>query len=194
MPEGKLSSPQAVKPSPEYGEFREALGKRQSYVRIGYLIDHIPAEDRAALTVANDILSENMSFELREVQGLAYSMGSSLAVEGDWGYLMISMGTGPQNLEKAVEGIKKQLAVFADSEFSEREVTKAKNSFIGWRNMRLLTSANRAYYMGIHTMAGAEPDEEFKRLEEIGNVTSSEVNRCLKKYFQPDKLLTVIVE
>ena len=194
MPGGKLSSPQTVKPTPEYGEFREALGKRQSYIRIGYMIDNIPAEDRAALTVANSILSENMSFELREVQGLAYSMGSSLSVAGDWGYLMISMGTGPQNIEKAVEGIKKQLAVFANAEFSEQEVTKAKNSFIGRRNMRLLTSANRAYYMGIHTMAGENPDEEFRRLEEIGSVTPEDVNRCLQKYFQPEEFLTVIVE
>ncbi|MBC8277338.1 MAG: insulinase family protein [FCB group bacterium] len=196
---GKMTNsglPQPVSPAPamEVGEFRETLGKRQSYIRLGYLLESLPEEDKAPLTVANALLSENMSFELRERQGLAYSMGSSVGIQDDWGYLIVSMGTGAQNIETALEGIKDQLAKAAEGGYSQREITKAVNSYIGRRNMRLLTSINRAYYMGLHTFKGQDADYQQKYLEVIAEVTVDDVNRCAEKYFKPEELLIVVVE
>ena len=188
--------PQPVSPAPvmEAGDFRETLGKRQSYLRLGYLIENLPEEDEAPLIVANALLSENMSFELREVQGLAYSMGSSVGIQDGWGYLAVSMGTGAQNIETALAGIKDQLAKAAEGSYSQKEVTKAVNSYIGRRNMRLLTSINRAYYMGLHTFKSQDADYQQKSLQAISQVTVEDVNRCAKKYFKSEELLIVVVE
>ena len=194
MPASGLTQPESSDPVMETGEFRESLGKKQSYIRLGYLIEDLPEEDKAPLKVANALLSENMSFELRERQGLAYSMGSSAGIQDDWGYLIVSMGTGAQNIETALNGIKDQLAKAAEGSYSQREVTKAINSYNGRRNMRLLTSINRAYYMGLHTFKGQPADYQQKSLEAIANVTVEDVNRCAQEYFKPRDLLIVIVE
>jgi len=194
MPDGKSLQYEQSVPVFTPGDFREKLGKKQSSIRLGYLLEKLPESDRAALTIANDLLSSKMSFELREVQGLAYSMGTAVGMENGWGYLTAAMGTGPENIDKALSGIKSELAKAAQGKYTEKEVTKAKNSYIGSRNMRLLTSANRAMYMGIHTMKGEPLDTENARLQAVREVTTEEVNKAAKKYFRNDNLLIVVIE
>jgi len=181
-------------PTFEAGEFREKLGKKQSSIRIGYLIDSIPVEDKASLIIANSLLSDNMTFELRERQGLAYSMGAGVTIEKGWGYLTVSMGTAPENIDNAVGGIIKEIEKAAEGRYSEREVEKAVNSYIGRANMRVLTAANRAFYMGISAMNGEPVIQHFTEVEAMGKVTAEEVNRCAQKYFTTDNLLIVVVE
>ena len=59
----------------------ERLGKEQASVGFSYAFDAEPG-DEAALLVAGAMLSDRLSFRLREELGLAYSMSASCA---PWG-------------------------------------------------------------------------------------------------------------
>lgn len=181
-------------PTSKPGEYRESLGKKQSYIRLGYLIDEIPEEDEAPLRIAAAILSDKMAFQLRERQGLAYSLGALVGFREGWGYFTAHIGTGPENIETALTGMKEQIAKAAEGRFTEKEVTKAVNSYLGRRNMRLLTSINRASYLGIYTMRGEPLDTSEIWAQAIKSVTANEVNRCAKEYFKTDDLVVVVVE
>ncbi|NQS97578.1 MAG: insulinase family protein [candidate division Zixibacteria bacterium] len=189
-----ISAVESPEPVSQVGEYKEKLGKKQSYIYLGYLIEEIPEQDRAPLAVANSILSDKMQFQLREQQGLAYSLGASVSLQEGWGYFLVRMGTGPENIETALAGIKEQINLASKGKFTEKDVTKAVNSYMGRRNMRLLTSVNRAYYMGIYAMEDKPLDSAEKWLEEIKAVTYEDARACAKKYFKTDDLVIVVVE
>ena len=182
-------------PTPSPGVYRETMGKKQSYIRIGYFIDDLPEEDEAPLRIAASILSDKMSFQLRERQGLAYSMGASVEIRDGWGYLYSYIGTGPENIDIALEGMKEQINIAAEGRYTLKEVTTAINSYLGSQNMRLLTSINRASFMGIYAMKGEPLDTDAIWTSKIKAVTPEEVNRVAEKYFHTgDDLVTVVVE
>lgn len=189
-----IVAPASPLPAFEPGEFREKLGKKQSSIRIGYLLENIPEEDRAPLQIASSLLSDNMSFELRERQGLAYSMGAGVNIESGWGYFVASMGTAPDNIDKALTGMKSEIAKAAEGRYSDKEVEKTVNSLMGRENMRVLTSANRAFYMGISAMKGEPLMRHFADIQSLSGVKAGDVNRCAKKYFRTDNMLIVVVE
>jgi len=71
----------------------ESLGKPQSYLRMGAIIE-VPESARAALAVAGLVLSDRLQMDLRETRGLAYSIGASLGTLGeDRGLFSVWMGT-----------------------------------------------------------------------------------------------------
>ena len=189
-----ISAADSSPPVSQIGEYKEKLGKKQSYIYLGYLIEEIPEENRAPLAVANSILSDKMQFQLRERQGLAYSLGSSVSLQEGWGYFLVQMGTGPENIETALAGIKEQISLASKGKFSEKDVTKAVNFYMGRRNMRLLTSINRAYYMGIYAMEDKPLDSARKWLEKIKAVTYEDARACAKEYFKTEDLVIVVVE
>jgi predicted Zn-dependent peptidase len=158
------------------------------------LISEIPPEDEAPLKIAAEILGEKMAFQLRERQGLAYSISAEVEVRQGWGYFSAFMGTAPDNLETALAGLKEQIMQAGKGGFTVKEVERAANSFMGARNMRLLTSINRAYYLGIYAFKGLPLNYGEKWSEKVKAVSVDEVNRCAQKYFKLDNLVTVVVE
>ena len=74
-----LVSPPA--PTREARRAEHVLGKRQSHLRLGAVIE-VPEADRPALMVARLVLSDRLQMDLREGQGLAYSVGASISPLG----------------------------------------------------------------------------------------------------------------
>jgi predicted Zn-dependent peptidase len=135
-----------------------------------------------------------MQFELRERQGLAYSLGSEVSLQEGWGYFVVNMGTRADNIETAMKGIKEQIESIAQGEFTEKDMRKALNSYIEYQTLRLLTSANRAMYMGISALKGRELDSVQKRLSELKTITPEQVKSSAKKYFKSENTITIIIE
>ncbi len=188
LPEVSIPAPlQAAKRAEETG------GKEQSYLAMGYVFDLDDPEDRAPLTIMNSIISDRMQFQLREREGLAYSLGSSVGFHGSWGSWSAGIGTGSQNLARAEDGILEEVIKAAKGNFSEEEVAKARNAYSGRMAMRSLTRANRAYLMGLGELRGEGVDRHFRWLDDIRAVTSDDVARVAKRYLKSDRMTTAIV-
>ena len=145
------------------------------------------------MTILNTIISERMQFQLREREGLAYSLGSSVSFYGDWGVWAASMGTGPQNLERAEEGIIEEVIKAAAEEYTEHDVEKARNAYLGRMAMRSLTRINNAYLMGLNELRGEGADRFNRWIEELRAVTAANVTRVAQQYLQTQNMTVAIV-
>ncbi len=172
----------------------EELGKMQSAIVIGNVLDNVLPEDRAALQIANEVLSLRIAFELREKQGLAYSIGSSLEFYGDQAVLLISMGTRKENLEKAQTGILHELQKLREQSPGDNETSKAANQAKGRSLMRQLSSISQAYLLGWSTHKWNEASAYENHTASLTNVTAAQVKAAIEKYMPQGALAIITVK
>jgi predicted Zn-dependent peptidase len=172
----------------------EKAGKGQSYLYLGAILNEVAPADRAALDIMNAILSSRVAFELREKKGLAYALGTSLGLHDGWGWLVATIGTRPQNLEAARNGILEQIEAMRTAAPDAKEVEKNINAYVGRMLMRRLSRINAAYYYGLYEFEGLGYDYYERSLAEWRKVTKEDVERVANKYLPRDQFVTVIVE
>jgi predicted Zn-dependent peptidase len=107
LPQGSPLPAAELAPTPSSEPLERELGKPQGALVMGAVVGPVPEGDRAALTVVNGLLNDSLVRELREREGLAYSVGASLGVVEGSAVLTVSMGTAPEKIEQAREGIRR---------------------------------------------------------------------------------------
>ncbi|HEX7343131.1 MAG TPA: insulinase family protein, partial [bacterium] len=182
------------RPNMPAGRQEEAGGKDQSFIGMGYAFDLKSPADRAPLAILNSIISDRMQFQLREKEGLAYTLGSSVNFQSNWGVWAATMGTGPQNLIRAEAGIKEQLARAMKEKFTERDVEKARNAYLGRQMLRSLSRINQTYLMGLAEFRGEGAQSYRKWAQEVGQVKADEVIRVAREYLRTEGLTVAIVK
>lgn len=177
-------------PIPEKSEVKKTaqfqMEKEQVYVYLGNLTCGIQSEDAIPLVVANAILSSRLGLELRETQGLAYSVGSTVKFDRDFGWFYASMGTGWENFDTAKEGILAEISKMKESYVTEQELSKAINSLWGSMLTARLARNNQAYYMGVNEYLGVGYDYEDEYLTKLRKVTKEQVREAARKYFDTE--------
>jgi predicted Zn-dependent peptidase len=167
------------------------LGREQSWIRLGTALD-TAAADRAALEVATLLLSERMSFELRERQGLAYSVGAALGTAGDRAWLAVGMGTRPENLARAETGLTAEIRRLGDEAMAAADVTRVVKAQQGRQRMRRVTRINQAQALAYEALAGDPPGTSAAELSALAAVAPEDVARVARTVFAQAPLLTVI--
>ncbi len=146
------------------------VGKAQSYLLMGNAIKDIEQRHLPALYVLNAVLSSRINFQLRETEGLAYRIGSELEVYGNDALFYVYMGTRPQNLQKSINAIEKEIKRIHTFPPDSAEIRTVVNQSKGRRVMRQLLSIGRAYLMGWGAFKYNDTDyyQNFTRsLEEV---------------------------
>ncbi len=189
-----LADVEYPRPSTHSRREEQTGGKEQSYLSLGYTFDLKQPEDRAPLTILNAILSDRMQFQLREKEGLAYTLGSSIAFYPGWGVWSAAMGTGPQNLTRAEQGILEEVSRAKKETFTERDVQKAKNAYLGRLLLRGLSRINQAYQMGLGIFRGEGVHDYHGWILSLQNVSPSEVTRVAREYLKTDGMTIAIVK
>lgn len=91
----------------------------------------IAAEERYILFLFNILLGGNMSSrlfqEVREKQGLAYSIYSYLSSYTDSGYLGIYLGVDPGAVNKTMGLVAREISALCAGDFSEEELRNARD-------------------------------------------------------------------
>jgi predicted Zn-dependent peptidase len=137
----------------------------------GYNLFH---PKRYALALLSIILGGNMSSRLfikvRERNGLAYSIHTSVDNSTDTGYLVTQAGIDHKNLEKSIKLILKEYKDLKDNKVSERELQKAKDYLKGTTSLFLDSSDNQASFFALQELLEGvilSPEEKFKKIDEI---------------------------
>ena len=191
---GEFAKKPHPRPSPVYQQITQKMGKGQSYLKIGFLIDGVDARDRAPLEVMNAVLSARMAFELRERKGWAYSLGTTVNFADDFGYLIASIGTRPQNLTAAREGIIAEIRRMKSEPPGTQEIERIKNKLLGRFSMRRLSRINQAYFMGIDEIQGLGYDYSKRYTDYLQGVTPEEVRQAAQETLQTNQLVVVTVK
>lgn len=195
MPAVDFRSPSILQPqaisSP--AEVTKEMKKEQVYLYLGNFLPGINSPDAPALEVANSILSSRLGLNLREKKGLAYSVGSSVNFDRDFGWFIASIGTRPKNYKEALDGILNEITQLKENPVSENELESAKNSLWGNLLFYRLSRINQAYYMGVNEFLGAGYDYDEKHLEKIRAVTKDMVKEAAQKYLDTKNYVLAVV-
>jgi zinc protease len=169
------------------------LDKPQSYISLTNTFE-IKEEDKPALDILSSLFSDRLAFNLRERQGLAYTISVGIKRYRDSRWYQITMGTRPENIERAVAGIQEEISAIRETTFETHEVEKTINAVLGRRGMRRLDRINQAYYISMELLDGKTPEADDLYHEKLKKVTPQDLERLVHKVFQNDNYLIVIVE
>ncbi len=181
---GTPSSVTVAKPMSPRGLIvtHKPMEKAQVYIYLGGVLPGAADADASAIMVANQILSSRLGGELREKQGLAYSVGSFVRFDRDFGWYACTMGTGKKNYAQAKEGILKEIKRLQDEPPAPEEVEIAQNSIWGSALMAQLSRVNQAYYMCVDEFTGVGYDHGQHLAEAVRAIKPADVQRVARKY------------
>jgi predicted Zn-dependent peptidase len=164
-------------------EEKKPMEKEQVYIYLGNIMPGYRSPDAPALTLAAEILSSRLQLNLREIKGLAYSVGADVAYLGDFGWFVAAMGTGAENFDTARAGIIAEIEKMKTDSISQAELDKARNSMWGSSLMRNLSGINQAYNMAYYEFIGVPYSNDDSALERLNKVTITDVKTVANKYF-----------
>ncbi len=170
----------------------ESGGGERSYLFWGFIKD-VESGDKAALKALGLILSDKISFDVREQQGLAYSIRATASVRNDKAMFYISLGTRPQNAEVLIPQFPSLMSHVTLGELTEEDVQKTINMYLGRMMFRRLSSINQAYYLGTSLFFENDMNHDQEFLDALKRVTLADVNRVADKYLKAENPISIVV-
>jgi len=177
--------------------FHNKNSLEQVHVYLGVPSIAMPHESRFACYILNAILGGGMSSRLfqniREKQGLAYTVYSELAMYRDAGCMLVYAGTSLKSAEKVVKSIVHELHEVSATLVTEEELRRAKDHLKGSFVLSLESTSSRMNNL-------ARQELYFKRffsldemLERIEQVTAAEVQALAQQFFNPKQMAVAML-
>ena len=162
---------------------REELegGGERSFLFWGF-VRTIDKEDRAALQALGLLLNDYIVFEIREKQGRAYRMKAGIEVIGDKALFSMNLGTRPENIDPIIEQAPGFFSKKTVESFSDFDLKKSLNMFLGRMMFRRLSSINRAYYLGHSEYFHDDMNYDAQSLQNLKKVNLAELKNAAGKY------------
>ena len=164
----------------------ERMEKEQVYIYLGNLLSGISPTDAPSVKVAAEILSSRLRDNLREKQGLAYSVGASAVRDKDFGWYTCSIGTSAENYRQAVDGILSEIERLKTEPPTDDELEMAVNSLWGSYLTANLSRINQAFYMGVYEHLGFGYDYGREYISGLRKVTAASITEAAAEYFDTD--------
>ena len=168
----------------------------QSHVCLGLPGLSLTDPDRYSFSLLNGILGDGMSSRLfqnlREEQGLAYEVFSSISNFRDCGSLVVYCGVEPKKTREAVQAIVDELHGM-HQEVPQRELTKAKEYAKGRLLLRMEDTRSVAAWLGTQELLLGQIATVEEVVQQIDAVDSADVARVAKQVLDQDKLKLAIV-
>ncbi len=196
---GKAKAPPAIPHEPPLESRRVSrlpLARAQSHLVLGFPGLTVTDPDRQALEVLSTVLSGQggrLFVELRDKRSMAYSV-SSFAMEGvDPGYFAVYMGTSPEKLEAALEGIRAELIRIRDEPLPAVELENAKQHLIGTHEIGLQRNGSRAALMALDHCYGIGAADFLNYASKISVITADEVREVARKVIDFNRSVLTVV-
>ena len=168
----------------------------QSHVCLGLAGLSLTDPDRYTFSILNGILGDGMSSRLflniRERQGLAYDVSSSINNFRDCGSLVVYCGVEPRKTREAVKAIVSELHGM-HQEVPEKELTKAKEYSKGRLLLRMEDSRSVAAWLGTQELLLGEITSVEGVVQLIDNVTTKDVARVAQRVLDEDQMKLAVV-
>lgn len=169
-------------------EVRETQRTATASIVISYPAPEIGHRDWAALRVLDTILGGGLSSrlftEIRERQGLVYSISSAYFTRTGPSMLLLSAATDAGNLTKVVEGMLRETARLIDTPVGPEELERAKNRIIGTHALSHEDLRNQAFLLGWYEVLGVGYQFDHRQSELINRITAEDVQRVARAYLK----------
>jgi len=162
------------------------LEKEQVAIYLGGPTPGAESPDALALEMAAGILSNRLYLNLREKQGLAYSVGAGADADRGFGWCYASMQTGVDNYRQAVGGILLEMDKLRYDGPLASEVRRARNEIWGRLMSAKLSAINQAFYLAVDEFLGRPLPYDRTLLDRLGAIDREGVRRVAAQYFRTD--------
>ena len=167
-------------------------GGEQSHTFYGFIKEYNKA-DEAALTVLSLMLKDDIVFNIREKQGLAYRMSAGISKINGKALIFVKVPTQPKNVEKLVPQFPDLFnPEFADG-ITEDDLEKTVNMYLGKMMFRRLSSINQAYYLAHSYYFDGNIKSDKNSLDALKSVKLNEVKTVAKKYLKVENPIEIII-
>lgn len=186
------STPKRSAPYPHSGLSIHHKMLEQIHMCLGGEAPSLSNDKRFACAIFNTILGGNMSSrlfqEIREKQGLAYSVYSFLSAYMDTGLLGVYVATDAGNVNPVLETVQREIRKIKKGELSESELTAAKDHLIGGIYLGAESTDNRMMRIAkneFNYQRYISYEEVASRLEQVRR---DEVVEVVSDIFSGDKV------
>lgn len=177
--------------------FRNKSSLEQVHLYLGVPSIAMPHKDRFPCYILNAILGGGMSSRLfqniREKQGLAYTVYSELTMYHDAGCMLIYAGTSPRSAGRVIESVVHELRELVDHHVTTEELRRAKDHLKGSFVLGLESTSSRMGNL-------ARQELYFKRffsidemLENVENVTAEQIQNMAADFFDPKRMAVTML-
>jgi zinc protease len=175
--------------------------KEQVNIIIGHVGITRDNPDYYSLLVMDTILGSSPGFTsripriLRDEQGLAYSTYSNITASAglDPGRFIAYIGTAPENLDRAISGLRTEITRIFEEPVDAAEIEIAKPYLTGSFVFRFQRNSQIAEFLIEAEVYGLGFDFLEKYPELIGATTIEDITRVTRKYIDPKNVTTVVV-
>ncbi|MBI4587651.1 MAG: insulinase family protein [Candidatus Rokubacteria bacterium] len=185
---GEPEAREAMLPAPAAATARQVLERAaaQAQILIGYLAPSLSHPDYPAVKVLSTLLGGGMAgrlfSELRDKQGLAYSVGALYPSRRDTSFFVIHMGTAPENLLRGEEGIMREVERIRREPATDNELSRAKAYLLGNLALDRRTNARQAWYLAFFELAGVGHEFLDRYLKDVEAVSVEDISRVAGAY------------
>jgi zinc protease len=173
------------------------MNKAQTDIAYGFTA--IARSDPAyyAYWLMNNILGQyslggRLGDSIRERQGMAYYVSSSLDANLLAGPLMVRAGVNPSNVERALQSIDEELTALMTHGPMEQEVIESKQYLIGSMPRTLETNAGIASFLQTIERFGLGLDYDVRMPALLRQVTREEVHHVARRAIDPSQAAIVV--
>jgi zinc protease len=180
---------------PEPITVRLVRDRAQTHIVTGVRGLAMTDNDKYALEVLTSAWSGQggrLFLELRDRQSLCYSVGC-YSVEGvEPGSFAVYIGTSPDKVDRALQGIETQWKILLDHGISEDELARTKRYLAGAHAISLQRLGSRATTMALNELYGLGFLAHRDHLERLHAVTCSDVLRLAQRLLTRPRVTSIV--
>lgn len=166
-------------------EIRKPL--EQGFIVAGFRAPEFRHTDHAALRLASAALGEGFAgrlfTHLRDERSLAYAVGSALRAQRLGGHMMLYIGTQPERLDEAREGLLAETEWLRHNLISDDDLRRSCNYVCGKYVMDHQSLGSRAGYLARWEDLGfgADYDDQYPR--DLRSVTAAQILEAARRWW-----------
>ncbi|UCF31604.1 MAG: insulinase family protein [bacterium] len=169
------------------------LGKAQGALTAGMVGPEVEPGDLPALAIASGLLNDRLSRELREREGLAYSVGGFIGGAYGRSVFRLSMGTAQDKIDSARQSVRREIEALKGAEVTREDLDRRINALTGRLQMRMMSSINRAFYLALAEKEGLSHTFGEDYRTRLLALEPDEVERAIRRYLPGKNLVEVVV-
>lgn len=185
--------------SPRWKTYRKIYERdmEQAHILVGFPSTSFNDKQRFEAFILNALLGGGMTSRLyqaiREKQGLAYTVFSSLNTNVDSGNISVYAGTDSKNVKKVIQIIAAELLKIKKQGIKARDINLFKTQVRGQLLMGSDEIENRMASLGVNEMIFEKYKSVDEVIAEMEKITESSMKEYIKNYLDLNKISVVLV-
>ncbi|SHN68799.1 M16 family metallopeptidase [Desulfovibrio litoralis] len=171
-------------------------GRNQAHLLLIFETDKYISNDTPALELLNAVLAGQSGLlfrDLRDNQGLGYTVTSMTWQAQQGGFIAFYIGTEPNKIAQAKDGFIKIIQTLKDTKLDETELQRGKNQLEGDYYRDHQSIASRSSEAGSMALFDYKIDHPRQNIEQAKSVQAQDLQNLARKYFDLEKMRIVKV-